>query len=127
MANIDEIRGHLLWTVCRELKRLTDAFEKHQQRLRSRSVIQQVHASVGMARLRPKILWWSDVKSGIESDDPARALPALERLIRHYRWVKFRLMLPSEHLGFQLLVLASISRTVDEAKLLFEHHQRHIA
>jgi hypothetical protein len=90
---IEEIREHVLWQVdwnLKELRDKADVYEQMQGRWEG-SGLRQAWASMRLAQLRPKVLWWNEIKLAIESNDPNRTVPALERLIRHYRPSKFYL------------------------------------
>lgn len=133
--SIKGIREHVLWNVSWHLQDLTTKADSYEQKQRSWGGlgIRQAWASVRLAQLRPNILWWSEIKMAIESDEPNRALPALERLIRHYRPSKFFLtwigLLSQSYwdMGMGLIAKAAVSENIREATVLQEYYQQQAA
>ena len=132
---IEKIRDHVLWNVNRHLQDLTTKANNYGQMQRSWGGLglRQAWASVRLAQLRPNILWWNEIKMAIESDDPNRALPALERLIRHYRPSTFFLTWISQlsqsywDMGMGPIAKAVVSEDIREAATLQEHYQQQAA
>jgi hypothetical protein len=84
----------------------------------------QAFASFRLTQLGPKVLWWHEMKTAIESNEPERAMSALERLIKHYRSSNFVILWLwpfSSNAGFALLVAALVKRDICEAKTLRDH------
>src|SRR6185312_9117469 len=108
------------------------AYENGQQGLGGLG-LRQAWASFRLAQLRPKILWWSEIKMAIESDEPSRAMAALERLIRHYRPSKFYLTWVAPfsqsywEMGMGLIAKAVVSENIHEATVLQEHYRQQAA
>jgi hypothetical protein len=129
---IEEIRAHVLWSVNRDLQRFTQkaaAYERVQQE-RGWFGLKQTWASLRLTKLRPRILWWSEIKTAIESNESSQALPALERLIWHYQpeniFLTWLAPLGSAYwdMGLGRIAKAVVSEQIREATMLYEHYQQ---
>lgn len=129
---IDEVREHVLWNVRYQLQentRKAAAYESGQQGSGGLG-LKQTWASFRLAQMRAKILWWSEIETAIESNEPSRAMIALELLIRHYKPSKFCLKyfgLLSSTPGFAILAGELVSEKIREATELQEHYRQQAA
>ena len=126
---IEKIREHVLWNVNYQLGELTRkvSYYAQMQGASGSLGVKQALASFILAQLRPKVLWWNEIKTAIESEEPDRAMSALERLIRHYRPSKFFLTWIAPlctsywEMGMGPIATGVVSANIREATVLLGH------
>ncbi len=131
--DIEKIRQHVLWSVGYMLQELVNKASKYEEMQQRGFGFRKTWASLRLAQLRPKIFWWGEIKSSIESGESSRAMPALERLIQHHQKSEFILtwIAPLSRaywdMGIGFFVKGLVSMEIKEANILREHYRQQAA
>jgi hypothetical protein len=132
---IDDIRAQVLWKVGYECEQ----FQLEASGLRAMQMLggwfglKRAWAACRLPYVEAQILWWAEVHTGIASDDPAKALPALEHLIalqgRHGFYMTYLAPLSAIYpeMGLGPIVTAIVRGELQDATALQHHYQQRLA